>query len=451
MQGAPENKVFYRSQKWHYPRIERGEGIYLFGEDGKEYIDGCSGSAVANLGHGNREIAEYAKQQIETLAFTHLSRFSTTAIEDCAEKVAQWTPAGLDHVYFVSGGSEATETAIKMARQFYVERDGAASQKWKVISKWNSFHGNTIGALSMTGMMGRRGVYNPLLLEFPKIPQFYHYRNPWGEESLYGTSVRAAEALEEEILRQGPQTVAAFITEPVVGAACPGIYPHQIYFQMVREICDRYDVLLVIDEVMSGFGRTGERMASMHFGAMADIMALAKGMSCGYTPMGACVANERVYETIMIKGSGEFVHGHTYAGNPLSTGIAAKVLEIMERDNVVENCIWQGSHMQGMLAELYEYPIVGDIRGLGLMIGMEFVKDKATREPFPRSVALNSVLTACCLEAGLVVYPGGGTVDGSRGDHILLAPPLNITAAEVEELVRRLRLGIELTCEKVLV
>lgn len=450
MQGAPENNVFYRSQKWHYPRIARGEGIYLYGEDGRQYLDACSGSAVANLGHGNKEVAEFAREQMETIAFTHLSRFSTRAIEQCAAKVADWTPDGLDHVYFVSGGSEATETAIKMARQFYVERDGASSQKWKVISKWNSFHGNTIGALSMTGMMGRRGIYDPMLLAFPKVPQFYHYRNPWGEDLLYGTSVRAAEALEEEILKQGADTVAAFITEPVVGAACPGIHPHQVYFQKVRDICDRYDILLIVDEVMSGFGRTGEKMAVEHFGAMPDLITLAKGMSCGYTPIGACVANRRVYETIMLRGSGEFVHGHTYAGNPLSTGIAAKVLDIMERDNIVENSNWQGAHLQSRLAELYQYPIVGDIRGLGLMIGMEFVKDKDSKEPFARSVGLNSLLTACCLDAGIVVYPGGGTVDGVRGDHILIAPPLNITATEVEELVARLQQGIRLTCEKVL-
>lgn len=447
MDKAPLNNVFYRSQKWMYPRIAEGKGIYLYGDDGKEYIDACSGSAVANLGHGSSEVAQLAKEQIERLAFTHLSRFTAEPIERCAAKVAAWTPADLNHVYFVSGGSEATETSIKMARQYFVERDGKDTPKWKVISKWNSFHGNTIGALSMTGIMGRRRIYDPMLLNFPKVPQFYHYRNEWDEATLHGTSVKAALALEEEILRQGPETIAAFMTEPVVGAACPGIHPEKIYFDMVRDICDRHDILLIVDEVMSGFGRTGEKFGSDHFGLAADIMTIAKGMSCGYTPMGACVANARVFETIMLKGSAEFVHGHTYAGNPLSTAIAAGVIDIMERENVVDNSRTQGASLMAKMESLYDYPIVGDIRGKGLMIGIEFVKDQTTKAPFDRAVKLNELLTTICLDKGIVVYPGGGTVDGVRGDHVLIAPPLNITGEEVTELFVRLESGIKATCE----
>lgn len=222
---APKNHVFYRNQNWHYPKIASGQGIYLIDENGKKYIDGCSGSAVANIGHGNKEIAEFAKDHMERIAFTHLSRWTVDSIEDCAAKVAEWAPGDLNHVYFVSGGSESTETAMKMARQYFVERDGVETKKSQVVSKWNSFHGNTMGSLSMTGIKGRRAIYQPMLLDSPKIEQFYHYRNPWGAETLVESSIKAAEALEAKILECGADNIAAFITEPVVGSAAPGVHP----------------------------------------------------------------------------------------------------------------------------------------------------------------------------------------------------------------------------------
>ncbi|QZY55515.1 aspartate aminotransferase family protein [Crassaminicella profunda] len=446
---APKNHVFYRNQNWHYPEIERGEGIYLYDKNGKKYIDGCSGSAVANIGHGNKEIAQFTKEHMERIAFTHLSRWTVDSIEKCAQKVAEWAPGDLNHVYFVSGGSESTETAMKMARQYFVERDGAGSSKWKVISKWNAFHGNTLGSLSMTGITGRRKIYDPMLINFPKIPQFYHYRNPWGCETLEETSVKAAEALEAEILRQGPGNIAAFITEPVVGSAAPGAHPTKTYFKRVREICDKYDVLLIVDEVMAGFGRTGKRFAVEHFDVVPDIITTAKGMSCGYTPMGACIASDKIFNTIMVEGSGHFVHGHTYAGNPLSCGIANKVIEIMERENYVENAAMQGQYLMNKMQELYKYPIVGDIRGKGLMIGVEFVKNQDTREPFEVKENIKGILTNNCLEEGLVIYPGGGSIDGVRGDHCLIAPPINITKEEVDELFNAFEKGIQKTINMV--
>ncbi|KXG76252.1 aspartate aminotransferase family protein [Thermotalea metallivorans] len=446
---APQNHVFYRNQNWHYPKIERGEGVYLYDIHGKRYLDACSGSAVANIGHGNREIAEYAAEQMKKIAFTHLSRWTADPIEECAEKVARWTPGDLNHVYFVSGGSEATETAIKMARQYFVERDGKDTRKWKVISKWNAFHGNTMGALSMTGIPERRRIYEPMLMDFPKIPQFYHYRNPWGCKSLEETSRKAAEALEEEILRQGPENVAAFITEPVVGAACPGIHPTKTYFEMVREICNRYDVLLIIDEVMAGFGRTGKKFGIDHYGIIPDIMTVAKGMGCGYTPIGAAVASEKIFRRMMVEGSGQFIHGHTYAGNPLSCGIAAKVIEILERDCLVENGARQGEYLMHKLEALYRYPIVGEIRGKGLMVGIEFVKDQETREPFGVEDNIKGKVTIHCMEEGIVPYPGGGSADGIRGDHVLIAPPLNITEEQIDELVEALERGIRKTCREI--
>lgn len=446
---APKNNVFYRNQNWHYPKISHGKGIYLYGEDGKEYIDGCSGSAVANIGHGNKEVAEFAKEQIERIAFTHLSRWTVDSIEKCAERIASWCPEGLDHVYFVSGGSEGTETAIKMARQYFVERDGKSS-KWKIISKWNSYHGATLGSLSMTGSIGRRKIYDPLLNDFPKVTQFYHYRNPWGAKTLEETSILAAKELEAEILRHGPDNIAAFISEPVIGSAAPGAHPEKIYFEMVREICDKYDILFIMDEVMAGTGRTGKKMASEHFDAKPDILVLAKGLSSGYTPIGAAVANNKIFETIMLKGSGNFIHGHTYAGNPLSCGIADKVMEIIERENYINNCAIQGDYLLEKLENLYEYPIVGDIRGKGLMIGIEFVQDQDTKEPFSVEKNVRGKITTNCLEEGLVPYPGGGSVDGVRGDHILLAPPINITKEEVDILYEKLEKAIKKTAEGLL-
>lgn len=448
--NAPKNNVFYRSQTWKYPKILRGEGVFLYGEDGKRYLDACSGSAVANIGHGNKEIAEYTKEQMERVAFTHLSRWTVDTIEDCAEKLSSWTPGDLNHVYFVSGGSEATETALKLARQYFVERDGQSS-KWKVISKWNSFHGNTIGALSMTGITGRKSIYDPVLVQFPKIPQFYHYRNEWGCETLEETSIKCAEALEMEILRQGPDNVMAFISEPVVGSAAPGVAPAPIYFQMIREICDRYDVLWIDDEVMAGCGRTGKKMAIEHFGdVVPDIICTAKGMSCGYTPIGAAVVTDRIFNAIMIDGCGSFHHGHTYAGNPLSTGIAHKVMSIIERENYIENCAIQGEYLMNKLQSLYEYPIIGDIRGKGLMIGLEFVKNQATKEAFDPKLKANGVFTNHCLEAGIVPYPGSGSIDGKRGDHALISPPINITKEEVDILYDGIETAIKKTCETLL-
>lgn len=448
---APKNNVFYRNQNWRYPKIAKGEGVYLYGEDGKRYLDACSGSAVANIGHGNIEIAEYTKELMSRIAFTHLSRWTVDTIDECAKKVSEWTPKGLNHIYFVSGGSEATEAAIKLARQYYIERDGGKTSKWKVISKWTSFHGNTLGALSITGITGRKKIYDPILLQFPKIPQFYHYRNQWGCKTLEETSIKCAEALEAEILRQGPENVMAFISEPVIGSAAPGVHPAPVYFKMIRDICTKYDVLWIDDEVMAGFGRTGKKMAIEHYGDFTpDIICTAKGMSCGYTPIGAAIANDEIFNTIMVNGSGSFHHGHTYAGNPLSTGIALKVIGIIERENYVENAANQGNYLLQKLDNLYKYPIVGDIRGKGLMIGIEFVKNKNTKEPFEQSVKVSSIFNNYCLELGVSPYPGGGSADGLRGDHSQITPPISINKEQIDELYDALEGAIKKTCEEVL-
>jgi len=432
---APKNHVFYRTSKWSYPKIVKGEGIYLYDENHKEYIDGCSGSAVANIGHGNQQIAELAKQQIETIAYTHLSRFTCSPIEECAKKIADLTPKELNHVYFVSGGSESTEAAIKMARQYHCEKN-PHSQKWKVISKRHSFHGNTLGALSMTGITERRQVYDQMLINFPKIPQFYQYRNQW-QTDWYNTSVQAALALESEIQFQGSENIAAFISEPVVGSAAPGVYPHPIYFEMVRKLCDEHDIIFIMDEVMTGFGRTGKMFACEHFDVSPDLLCIAKGMSAGYAPIGAVVASDKVFNAIMSEGSGSFKHGHTYGGHPLSCAVASKVIDIVQ-DGLVENSYQRGKQLFKLLQKLYHLEFIGDIRGLGLMIGIEFVSDKEKKLPFSKNINLKQRITENCLKEGLVVYPGSGTYGHTEGDHILIAPPLIITEEETEELYNRL-------------
>jgi adenosylmethionine-8-amino-7-oxononanoate aminotransferase len=444
---APKNNVFYRNQNWHYPKVTHGKGIYLYDESGKEYLDGCSGSSVANIGHGNEEVATRTAEQIKKIAFSHLSRFTTDSIENCADKIAKLTPGDVNHCYFISGGSESTETAAKLARQYFVERDKKTS-KYKVISRWNSFHGNTLGSLSMTGITGRRKIYDPLLIPFPKINQAYCYRCPY-KTKYPECGMACAYELDELISRTGPDNVAAFIAEPVIGSAVPGASPPKEYFKIVQEICKKYDVLLIIDEVMAGFGRTGKNFGIDHFDIVPDIITMAKGMSCGYSPLGAAVVNDEVFDTIMVKGSGLFVHGHTYGGNPLSAEVANIVLDITEREGYFANSAKQGEYLMNKLQSLYQYPIIGDIRGKGLMIGIEFVKDQKTKEPFPVADNIKGKFTNFCLDEGLVMYPGGGSVDGVRGDHTLIAPPINITKEEIDLLFERLEAGIKKTVESI--
>ncbi|MFX1537283.1 MAG: aspartate aminotransferase family protein, partial [Promethearchaeota archaeon] len=398
-------------------------------------------------GHGIEEIADKTAQQMKKVAFTHLSRFTTDSIEKCAKTISELTPGDLNHVYFVSGGSEATETSMKLARQYFTERDKNTS-KWKIISRWKSFHGNTLGALSATGMTERRSVYDPMLINFPKINQAYCYRCPY-KKSVDNCKYECAYELENKITQLGANNIAAFIAEPVIGSAIPGANPPKDYFKIIRDICNKYDILLIIDEVMAGFGRTGKNFGIDHYGIVPDIMAVAKGMSCGYSPLGAAITNDKVFNTIMVEGSGQFIHGHTYGGNPLSAEIANVVFEICKRENYYKNSEKQGTYLLDKLEHLYKYPIIGDVRGKGLMIGIEFVKNQQTKEPFNSSEKIKQKITVNCLENGLVVYPGGGSVDGIRGDHILIAPPLPITKEEVDILYDKLEKSVQKTSETV--
>lgn len=438
--GKYGDHVFYRDVNRALPVIERGRGIYLQDVDGKEYIDGCGGSAVANIGHGIPEIADAIAAQARAVAFTHLSRFVTEASMRLAQQVTDLTPPGLDRVYFVSGGSEAVEACLKFARTYFIERDGLATTKHKVIARWHGFHGNTLGALSATGHMPRRRKYDPLLVDFPHIPACYCYRCHYG--LTYPTcGVACAKALEDMIASQGAENIAAFIAEPLVGAAAGAVPPVDEYWPMIRAICTKHDILLIADEVMTGFGRTGAHFAVDHWGINPDIIACAKGMSAGYAPLGAMVVQEQLHD-VLRRGSGKFTHGHTYGGNPLSAATGVAVLDYYMEHDLVGNSRRLGELMFDLLAPLRQSPLVGDIRGRGLFCGVELVADKATGRPFAAGQGVGERLTQKCMAHGLVVYPGSGHADGRDGDHVLIAPPLTITAAEVEELVRRLAAGL---------
>lgn len=418
--------------------VDRGEGIYLYDDAGNKYIDGASGAAVSNLGHGNKEVADAVAAQAHRVAFSHLSRWSPQPLEELADLVASISPGDLNKLYPVSGGSEATEAALKMARQYYVERDKQSS-KYRIISRWKSFHGNTIGALSMTGDK-RRKKYTPLLLNFPHIAPAYCYRCPF-DKKPESCGVECAHDLERCLKMEGAEYVAGFIGEPVGGAACGAIVPHKDYYKVIRQICDHYDILFIDDEVMAGFGRAGSMFSINDYGVIPDIITAAKGMSAGYAPFGAVIASDKIYNTFK-NGSGVFVHGHTYAGNPLAAAAALAVMKVLIRENITENAKKMGEYLIKQMEEkLLPFSFVGDVRGKGLLLGVEIVKDKKTKEAYPVSMGLAEKLTNTLVKHGVIVYPGNGQADGENGDQFLLAPPLIITKDQCDELIEKMVAG----------
>ncbi len=428
---GPTDHVFYRNPRKSYPTAVRADGVFIYDQAGKEYIDGSGGAVVVSIGHGVKKIEQAMLQQAARIAFAHGSQFTTEAAVELAQKIVAICPPGLERVYFLSGGSEAVETAVKMARQYQVDR--GAPSKYKVISRWTSYHGNTLGALALSGHTGRRKFYLPLMQHTPHIAPAYCYRCPFGRQPA-SCALECADDLEKTILYEGPDSVSAFMAEPVVGATAGALVPREGYFQRIREICDRYDVLLIVDEVMTGVGRTGKNFAVDHWGVAPDMLVGSKGLASGYTPIYCVVTTEQVHTTIK-QGSGVFVHGHTYSQNPLSCSIASAVLDFIRDHDLVNRCAVMGSYLLKKLETLARHPIVGDVRGLGLMAGVEFVKDRATREPFDPGLKLNTLIGARAFEKGLICYPGGGGADGVRGDHILLAPPFVITEEQIDRLV----------------
>lgn len=431
MKKHGNDHIFYRNPGAFYPIVERGDGVYIYDQSGKRYLDGAGGAVVVSIGHNVPEIRDAIISQAGKIAFTHGSQFTSEAAIALAARIVALSPPPLNRVYFLSGGSEAVETTIKMARQYQVDR--GKSSKYKVISRWTSYHGNTLGALALGGHTGRRRYYQPLIKHTPHIVPCYCYRCPVGLKPE-GCACECADDLEKTILYEGPESVSAFMVEPVVGATAGALVPRDGYFQKIREICDRYDILLIADEVMTGVGRTGRNFALDHWQVVPDMIACAKGLSSGYAPVFCVVTNDLIHDTIK-DSTGAFVHGHTYSQNPLSCATALAVLEYIEAHDLIARSARMGDYLLEKLQVLYRHAIVGDIRGLGLFAGVEFVKNRDLKEPFDAKLKVHSRIGERAFEKGLITYPGGGGADGIRGDHSLLAPPFTITQAQVDDMV----------------
>jgi adenosylmethionine-8-amino-7-oxononanoate aminotransferase len=416
------------------PQVVHAEGVWIETADGNRYLDGSAGALVASIGHGVREVVEAQARQAGVVAYVHGTHFGVAAQEELAARLAVMAPGDLDRVYPVSGGSEANESAIKFARQVHLER--GERERFMVIGRETSYHGNTLGALTVSGHAARRRPYRPLLREMPHIPPAYCYRCPFGL-APDGCGVRCAEELAAEITRTGPQYVAAFIAEPVVGAAGGALVPPPDYFPVIRQICDRYGVLFIADEVMTGIGRTGRTFAVEHWDVLPDVITTGKGVGGGYAPLGAMIVREPHFQAIA-QGSGGFVHGFTYGGHPPSAAVGAAVLSYVQEHNLVERSARMGNRLAERLEPLRGRRIVGDLRGLGLMRGVEFVRDRATKEPFERGLRVAERIGEAAFARGLIVYPGSGNADDVRGDQLLIGPPLVIGEAEIDLLAARL-------------
>jgi adenosylmethionine-8-amino-7-oxononanoate aminotransferase len=424
--------VFYRNLRKAYPMADRAEGVYIWDTAGKRYLDGSGGACVVSIGHCVPEILEAIQRQFNRVPFVHSSHFTNPAVCELGDLLYQMAPdASFTRTYFLSGGSEAVETAVKLMRQYW--REAGKPDKYKVISRWSSFHGNTTGALALGGHTARRSHFLPLFQHTPHIEPAYCYRCSF-KETPETCDLQCADELERCIKHEGPEAVGAFIAEPVVGATAGAVVPKDGYWQRIRQICDAYDVKLIVDEVMTGIGRCGRNFGIETWGVVPDFIVLAKGLSSGYTPLGAVMVKDEIHAAIK-EGSGAFVHGHTYCQNPLSTSIGAAVLRYIQKHALVEQSMRMGSYLMQKLASLNALDIVGDIRGLGLFAGIELVRDKASRAWFDRSLKVNLQVANQAFELGLITYPGNGGIDGIHGDHILLAPPFTISEAQIDEMV----------------
>ncbi|GGB95071.1 aspartate aminotransferase family protein [Marivita lacus] len=425
--------LFYQSRNPR-PFLDRGEGIYLFDESGKRYIDGSSGAMVSNIGHSNPRVLAKIKAQMDKATFGYRLHFRTHPSEDLATKTVEMTPDGLDRVFFVSGGSEAVESAIKLARQYAVTQ--GQGSRYKVISRFPSYHGCTFGALDLTGYAPLREPFAPMMPGMPKVasPATYLDRDNLTEEAR---GLKYAELLRDKILEEGPDTVLAFIMEPVGGASTGALVAPDSYYGRVREICDEFGVLLIYDEVMTGAGRTGKFLAAEHWGITPDIVALSKGFGAGYAPLGAIVAGARLVEPVL--DAGGFLHGFTYAGNPLACSAGLAVLEELQDQNLIENAARMGDVLMDELRALMDrYPFIGDVRGKGLLTAFEFVSDRSTMEPLDPALQAHSRLVELAYERGLILY-SRRTRGGTSGDHFLVAPPLIITKDQITEMMVILR------------
>jgi len=431
----PRGNVFYRKLDRVYPLIHRGEGIYLYDEKGKRYLDGSGGALVVNIGHAHREIFQKILDQMGQVGYVHGTQFTTQSIEEYGEALGKRLPSGLNKIYFLSGGSESIEAAIKFARQYFFE--SGEVERLRVISRCNSYHGNTLGALSLTGRVGARRPYLPLLIPFPHFPPPYCYRCPF-EMTYPSCELECAKALEKLIQMEGPETISAVVIEPVGGATIGALVPPEGYLQKLQEICKRYGILFIADEVMAGMGRTGKWFAVQHWNIIPDIMVLGKGMSGGYFPLSAMITKEEFVDQLKQRGTG-FVHGHTFSHHPVACAVGMAVLRFFEEKRLIQGCAEKGKYLLKRLEELKEFPFVGEVRGKGLMTAIEFVKDQKTKEPFPRKERFTEKVIDRAFENGLVLYPGTGFVDGVNGDIVMVGPPLIIEEHQIDELIELLK------------
>jgi len=428
--------VFQRQIHTTMPTAVAGDGVYLIDAEGNRYLDASGGAAVSCLGHNDRDVIEAIKAQVDSLAFAHTAFFTSAPAEELADLLIEAAPDGIAMVYFLSGGSEAIEAALKMARQYFLET--GQPKRTRFIAREQSYHGNTIGAPSVGGNAWRREPFKEMLIDSSHIAPCYAYRHKSPDETDEEYGRRAADALEAEILRLGPETVAAFVAETVVGATAGVVPPVGGYFKRIREICDKYGVLLILDEVMAGMGRTGTLFACEQDGVNPDMICVAKGLGAGYQPIGATLVTDKIFAAFR-DGSGFFQHGHTYMGHATACAAALAVQKKIRRNGLLPNVRKQGQRLAEKLTERFgNHANIGDIRGRGLFLGIELVADRATKAPFDPALKLHARIKSEAMARGLICYPGGGTVDGTRGDHVLLAPPFIISEDEVDELVDKL-------------
>jgi adenosylmethionine-8-amino-7-oxononanoate aminotransferase len=428
--------LFGRSTRGTLPTAAQGDGCYIVDATGKRYLDGSGGAAVSCLGHSDEGVRAAIHDQLDRLAFAHTGFFTTDAAEGLADLLIEGAPAGIERVYLVSGGSEAVEAGLKLARQYFIEIGQPA--RHRVIARRQSYHGNTLGALAAGGNAWRRAQFAPLLTEASHIAPCYAYRDQAEGEGLEDYGLRVADELEAEIQRLGPETVMAFVAEPVVGATMGAVPAVPGYLKRIRQICDRHGVLLILDEVMCGMGRTGHLYACAEDGVAPDMITVAKGLGAGYQPIGALLTSGAIYDAVAA-GSGFFQHGHTYMGHAMAAAGSAAVLSAIRERDLLARVQTMGERLDAALqARFGQNPHVGDIRGRGLFRGLELVADRDTKVPFDPALKLHARIKAAAMEAGLICYPMGGTIDGQRGDHILLAPPFIITDDQVGELTDKL-------------
>src|SRR5437867_4125727 len=435
---ATNRGLFSRNFKKTFPIAVRGEGCWIIDESGRRFLDASGQAAVVSIGHGVQEIGLAMAEQSSQIAFAHTSQFHTAQAEKLAERLLALAPANFrkgGRVYFTSGGSEATETAIKLVRQYHFE--SGQKNRYRVLSRRQSYHGSTLGAMSVSGNVARRAPYEPLIAEWGHIAPCFCYHCPF-EKTFPQCELACADDLELHLLEHQSRKSAAFLFEPVVGATLGAAVPPEGYAARVAEICRKNGILLIADEVMSGMGRTGKPFAVQHWGIEPDIILVGKGIASGYAPLGAVLVSARIVEAFE-HGSGAFMHGFTYQAHPVSTAAGNAVLDYLETHKLFERAGAAGQELHRALSPLQSHPNVGDVRGLGLLLGVEFVKSKAIREPFPKEQNIAEKIRQACLEEGVLTYPTQGCIDGLRGDHILLAPPFTISSEECALIARALQ------------